>query len=315
MEACLYPRRVVNRLISDPWLVLRIGVCVGVFVGFAFWDQLNLRQVEDSKSIISDDKLLGATDWLYKIFVENPTRVPVISAHVLMFVYLFIFAQLAIYVQTGDFIFPSVLISWMLALFITWLTPLPLSPDAIRYDQGTWFVLERFVTDTTVSWHLMMLILAIYSVIRAYPYYPTYLLSILVFVLTLVYLAATRNIYAVSFLFACLCAGAGIAGQIVLRNKYEEYITRRNYEQMKDGEDTDENSTMVSKRERELASALADEFTVSRDNPNAASDPEVVELHRLELRPSDGEIELDGDDDNDNAVERKEEEEEHIVLP
>lgn len=306
MESWLYPRRVARQLTSDPWLLLRILLCIGVFVGFAFWDRLNLNQVRESRSTISDDKFVEATSWLHTLFVENPTRVPVVGAHVLAFVYLFIMAQLAIYIQTGDFIFPAVLISWMLALFITWLTPLPLSPDAIRYAQSDWFVLERFVTDTTVSWHLMMLLLAIVSVCRVYPYYPMYLLSALVFVLTAVYLFATRNAYAVSLLLAVFCAGMGLTGQHVLRVKYEDYVKRRSYEQMKDTpqhtDGEDEDVVMMDSRKTELAKALADEFE-SSEHRNST--------HQLEFRQSDGEIMLDDEyTEHDDSRHRKEEEDE-----
>lgn len=303
MEACLYPRQVARRLVRDPWLVLRVALCIGVFVAFAFWDRSNLDQTEVSESAVKGDKLVAAMDWLHEIFVENPTRVPVVSAHILVFVYLFVLVQFAIYIQTGDFIFPAVLVAWLLALLITWLSPQPISATAIRYNQGVWFVLERFVTDTTVSWHVMMLILAIDSVRRVYPYCPTYLLSILVLVLTCMYLLATRNAYTSSLGWAALCAGAGIAGQRFLRAEYERRLKLRDYERMPAA---DEERESMTREEAKLAQELADHFThgddTNNDNDNAA---------KPEYRVSDGEIELEEletkeeEDDDDDEEETK----------
>ncbi len=297
MEACLYPRQVARRLIRDPWLVLRVLLCIGVFVAFAFWDRSNLDQTEVSESAVKGDKLVAAMDWLHEIFVANPTRVPVVSAHILVFVYLFVLVQFAIYIQTGDFIFPAVLIAWLLALLITWLSPQPISATAIRYNQGAWFVLERFVTDTTVSWHLMMLILAIDSVRRVYPYYPTYLLSVLVFVLTGMYLLATRNTYTSSIGWAALCAGAGIAGQHFLRTEYERRMKLRRYEQMPDDDDREP----MTRREIELAKDLANEF---------APDHRVAE--KPSYRTNDGEIDLD-ELDTQTMTEEEEEKDDTVA--
>lgn len=288
----MYPHQVARRLVRDPWLVLRVLLCIGVFVAFAFWDRSNLDQTEVSESAVKGDKLVAAMDWLHEIFVNNPTRVPVVSAHILVFVYLFVLVQFGIYIQTGDFIFPAVLIAWLLALLITWLSPQPISATAIRYNQGAWFVLERFVTDTTVSWHLMMLILAIDSVRRVYPYYPTYLLSALVFVLTSMYLLATRNTYTSSIGWAALCAGAGIAGQHVLRTEYERRMKLRQYERM--SEDSNDEREPMSRREIELAKDLANEFT-----------PDHRVAEKPVYRPSDGEIdleELDSTEEKDDTV-------------
>lgn len=295
----MYPHRMVHRLLRDPWLVVRVLLCIGVFVAFAFWDRSNLDQTEVSESAVKGDKLVAAMDWLHEIFANNPTRVPVVSAHILVFVYLFVLVQFAIYIQTGDFIFPAVLVAWLLALLITWLSPQPISATAIRYNQGAWFVLERFVTDTTVSWHVMMLILAIDSVRRVYPYYPTYLLSFLVLILTCMYLLATRNAYTSSLGWAALCAGAGIAGQRFLRSEYERRMELRHYEQMP----KDEREPMT-RQEVELAQELANEFSTNRvaDKPT--------------FRESDGEIELDeldvSADENDSKEEEEEKKEEHL---
>ena len=298
MEACLYPRKVARRLVRDPWLAVRVLLCVGVFVAFAFWDRSNLDQAEVSESAVKGDKLVAAMDWLHEIFVNNPTRVPVVSAHILVFVYLFVLVQFGIYIQTGDFIFPAVLVAWLLALLIAWLSPQPISATAIRYNQGAWFVLERFVTDTTVSWHVMMLILAIDSVRRVYPYYPTYLLSALVLVLTCMYLLATRNAYTSSLGWAALCAGAGIAGQQFLRTEYERRMKRRDYEKMP--ETSAHEREPMTRREVELAQELANEFTDDSRVAAAAEKPVY--------RESDGEIELeDLDTSPTNAEETKSE--------
>lgn len=288
----MYPRQAVRRLVRDPWLVLRVLLCIGVFVAFAFWDRSNSDQLEVSESVVKDDKLVAAMDWLHDIFVQNPTRVPVVSAHILVFIYLFVVAQFAIYIQTGDFIFPAVLIAWLMALLITWLNPQPISATAIRYNQGVWFVLERFVTDTTVSWHLMMLLLAIDSVRRVYPYYPTYLLSFLVFVLTCMYLLATRNAYTTSLGLAFLCAGGGVLGQHFLRTTYERYSKRRTYERMIDSSAHD----AFTQQEIELAQDLADAF-----DSNDEHKPTLNSSQRFEYKASDGEIEL-----NDEEEEEKE---------
>lgn len=324
MEACLYPTQMVHRLIKDPWLVLRVLLSIGVGIAFAFWDRSNLDQVKISESMVESDVLVDALSPLHELFAANPTRVPVVSAHILVFIYLFVISQFGIYIHTGDFIFPSVLLSWACALGLTRLTTLPLSSTAIRYNQGTWFFLERFVTDTTVSWHLMMLLLAVYSVCRAYPYLPTYALSAAVITMTCIYLLATRNAYTLSLIIAVFCAGVGIAGQMYLTARYTKYVERRNYERMGDVPEDVE----MPQNEIRLAEELANHFTEDQDHE--VEEEEEIKLEqndmdtttmdmpsgRLQFAQSHGEIELDEeDDDNDDGEQRRADEDPALKLP
>lgn len=204
-----HPLQTLYALKKEPWTVLRAFVCVGIFVGFAFWE-VHMENVAPT-ACPHKDKLVEMFDSWHEAMDKDHSRIPEISSQILAVQYVAVIALMGIFVSRGDYILLAILCSWALGLFITLVTQLPVSPSSLRYYQGAWFPLEYFVTDYTVSWHAMMLCHCIFAITRVCPFWLLYLFAGFVFTLVCMYLMATRNTYTIAIVLGVAFAFAGRA--------------------------------------------------------------------------------------------------------
>lgn len=211
-----HPLQTFYSLKKDPWRVVRVLVCVGIFVGFAFWDVKIFNDAPVSDWMVrQDNSVLLFSAWHDKMDKMH-NRIPDISSQILAVQYVAVIALLLIFVSRGDFILVAILISWGLGLMITLITQLPVAASSLRYYRGAWFPLEQFVQDYTVSWHAMMLTHCFKAITRVCPFPLLYALAVVVSVLVTTYLLATRNTCFIALWLGVSCAIAGlwVASQI-----------------------------------------------------------------------------------------------------
>lgn len=202
-----HPLQTFYSLKREPWLVLRALVCVGIFVGFAFWEVHMVNSAPDPCP--HKDALVDLFDSWHKKMDEAHSRIPDISSQILAVQYVAVVALMAIFISRGDYILLAILCSWGLGLMVTLVTQLPVPEGSLRYYQGAWFPLEYFVTDYTVSWHTMILLHCIFAITRVCPYLRLYVFAAFVFTLVCMYLLATRNTYTIAILLGVGCAYTG----------------------------------------------------------------------------------------------------------
>ena len=209
-------------------MVVRIFFCAALFVAFAFWEDFNFGRSNDIQSEFQVDHDLGIrwTSWWYQMMLEHRDQVPIVAAHVLACLYILAVALFYRYVTAGDFIFPAILLSWLLALGLTTITALPVSTTAIGFNVAA-FPLEKFVTDTTVSWHTMLLVTCISVMWDSYPFKVMIPLWASVSVLVVGFLMATRRAYTISVVLGITCGAAGLWLQTRLRRWYETPTVKR----------------------------------------------------------------------------------------
>lgn len=204
-----HPVEFAYRLKREPWRLFRITLCVGICIGFAFWNISTRNDAPVNDELVKSDKLIALfTPW-YERMNANRNRIPDISSQILALQYVAVIAMLSIFVTRGDFILVAILYSWGIGLFITSVTQLPMAVSALRYYHGAWFPLEYIVTDYTVSWHAMILIHCIRAITRVCPFKLLYVLATVVFSLVAMYLLATRNAYFISIWLGVSIAAAG----------------------------------------------------------------------------------------------------------
>jgi len=207
-----HPVEFAYSLKREPWRLFRITLCVGICIGFAFWNISARNDAPINDEQVKNDKLIALfTPW-YERMNANRNRIPDISSQILALQYVAVIAMLSIFVTRGDFILVAILYSWGIGLFITSVTQLPMAASALRYYHGAWFPLEYIVTDYTVSWHSMILIHCIRAITRVCPFKLLYALAGVVFTLVAMYLLATRNAY---FISICLGASIAAAGEVM----------------------------------------------------------------------------------------------------
>ena len=103
-DAIRHPLQYLYALKSDPWRAVRFLVCVGIFVGFAFWDIHHYDNAPVSDDLVNNDKLVLMFSGWHRQMDQDHKRIPRFSSQVLAVQYVAIVALMLIFVSRGDLI-------------------------------------------------------------------------------------------------------------------------------------------------------------------------------------------------------------------
>ena len=219
----LYPRSLIKAVRSDWTILLRLAVSVGIVSALVAWSN-SIKAEEDgaaptSDFIVENDVFVR---WLMPFndkLIQRPDLVPLSAAPILSYQYLLVLIVILFYINNGDYILPGVVTSWMLAICLTYIVKLPKASHSIPYYENLPFLFERYISNTTVSWHALILTICSANAWKIAPHCVMTTVLSLLWLWTVVFLFVMQTSSTIAVFAGTACGLLGLKVQDFIKRK------------------------------------------------------------------------------------------------
>ena len=222
----LYPRSLITAVRSDWTILLRLAVSVGIVCALVAWSNSVKVQEDEGDDTAPSSDFIVENDlfvrWMIPFndkLIHRPDLVPLSAAPILSYQYLLVAIVILFYINTGDYILPGVVTSWILAICLTYIVKLPKSSHAIPYYENLPFVFERYISSTTISWHALILTICSVNAWRIAPHVVMGMVLTLLWVWTIVFLFVMQTSSTIAVFAGAACGMFGLGVQSIIKRK------------------------------------------------------------------------------------------------